>query len=570
MQRFSISICMIFFCSFTAQSDSTIVRSIYFTGNQIFSSRQLSDVMILKPPTIFSVRQISRDMESILHLYHQNGYYFADVRIDSLLYSTDSNDLDVRINIFEGDQARIDSIAFLGNINFTNQEILQHLDTQSSDVFVPSVLENDINTLLSFYEQRGYPFAKIEVSNISNIKNETTKLRIDILIDEGQLVTIDEIRIAGNKLTKEGVIVRETRLKMHESYNQEKIDKIPSHLNRLNIFSNVEQPELYTSSTGGGLLIKIEEGNTNTFDGIIGYAPGKTTGANGIVTGMVNISMRNLFGTARKLNIRWLRDELQSQEVGLQYVEPWVFDYPVNLSGSFNQRKQDTIYVRRAYEVKADLLLTESLTLGGLFNQENVIPSSSTNAVLRSRTITTGLEIYYDTRNDFLSPTNGIDYRSGYQIGSKKFSNQDVTVQRVYLDADFFATTFQRQVVMLGLHGRSLSSSKIELSDLYRFGGTNTLRGYRENQFLGSRIAWTNSEYRFLLARRSFFFGFFDTGYYFLPGDEKQNTSSSQKIKYGYGVGMRLETVLGNIGVSFAFGEGDSFLQGKIHIGLIN
>jgi len=115
-----------------------------------------------------------------------------------------------------------------------------------------------------------------------------------------------------------------------------------------------------------------------------------------------------------------------------------------------------------------------------------------------------------------------------------------------------------------------LTSDFIEVGDLYRFGGTNSLRGYRENEFLGSRVAWTNTEYRFLLSRHSFFFGLFDTGYFFLPGDGSKGLSSIEHLKYGYGVGIRLETSLGNIGVSVALGEGDSFSQAKLHIGLIN
>jgi outer membrane protein assembly factor BamA len=136
---------------------------------------------------------------------------------------------------------------------------------------------------------------------------------------------------------------------------------------------------------------------------------------------------------------------------------------------------------------------------------------------------------------------------------------------------ELFYETFSRQVAALGLHGRELRSDDIEVSDLYRFSGTNTMRGYRENQFLGSRIVWTNLEYRFLMAKRSFFFGFFDFGYYYHPAIAKSNiTSSSENAKYGYGIGMRIETGLGIIGVSFALGKGDSFSQAKLHFGIIN
>jgi outer membrane protein insertion porin family len=105
---------------------------------------------------------------------------------------------------------------------------------------------------------------------------------------------------------------------------------------------------------------------------------------------------------------------------------------------------------------------------------------------------------------------------------------------------------------------------------MYRFGGATTLRGYRENQFLGSRIAWTNAEYRFILARHSYFFGFFDTGYYFRPADNVSSVPGAESFRYGYGIGIRMDSPLGNIGVSFALGQGDSFSTAKIHIGLLN
>ena len=37
-----------------------------------------------------------------------------------------------------------------------------------------------------------------------------------------------------------------------------------------------------------------------------------------------------------------------------------------------------------------------------------------------------------------------------------------------------------------------------------------------------------------------------------------------------YGFGIRIETRLGLFGVDYGLGEGDSFLQGKVHVGLVN
>ena len=217
-----------------------------------------------------------------------------------------------------------------------------------------------------------------------------------------------------------------------------------------------------------------------------------------------------------------------------------------------------------------------------MFGQDRIIPSSTlaTPFVSESKTTAVGVEIRYDTRDDFFSPTTGIFYRSDYRVGRKTFSGsalsppgrtgESVTVKRLGVDLEFYLQPFFRQVIGTGLHAKDLRSDRIEDGDLYRFGGTNTLRGYRENQFLGSSIVWSNLEYRFLMGRRSFLFGFIDTGYFFRPADERRAIVSSEALKVGYGLGFRVDTSLGLLGVSYALGRGDTFSTGKIHFGIVN
>lgn len=552
----------------------TSINSITVVGNNALGQRELLGVMLLQPSFQFSTSQLQQDLGRIVSLYHDHGYYFAAVQLDSLAFSTDSSTVDIILGVQENQRTLVGTIRIEGNTLFTTEEIFSQFDTEPGGVFYPARLERDIENLLRRYEKAGHPFAQVEIARVAVERDSLeASLAVELHLDEGTLVRVNEILVEGNKETKADVVVRETRFRTGELYNEDKVKTIPRRLNRLGIFSNVGEPELYVNSRGGGLLIRVQEGPTNTFDGVAGYVPG-FAGESGFFTGMVNVGMRNLFGTGRKLNVRWQREDRFSQELALRYLEPWVFDFPVNLSGSFFQRQQDTIYVRRLVEFKADLMVTENLSLAALYGHENVIPSAGVALLLNSSTITTGLEVQYDSRDDLFSPTSGILYRSDYRVGRKRVfglpdtssRQRTLTVQKIGLDVEWFVGTFSRQIVMLGLHGRELRSGDIELGDLYRFGGAHTMRGYRESQFLGSRVVWSNAEYRFLLARRSFLFGFFDTGYYFRP----DAVGSAREVKYGYGVGIRLETALGNIGVSFALGEGDSFGQGKIHFGLIN
>ncbi len=586
LQTFIVNICI-------AQRQTIIHNIVFSQSHSIYTDDFLQSIISSKPNIIFDVKNIEDDLNKLRSLCLANCYYFAEVSIDSLQYFDDSSYVNIFIRIDPHHKSLIKKIIIIGNTIFTTDNILKNFSTTTGSCLQKTLLESDINNLVTRYEESGYPLVSIEVADIS-IVDDSNSIEITLEIDEGQKIRIDKIQIEGNTETKSDVIIRETRIQQGEIYSKSKIQKIPQRLNRMQLFSSISEPELfllqdsnfvaeknissitktsqqYGQPTSSGLLIKVTEANTNSFDGVVGYLPGSDS-EKGYFTGLVEVTMRNLFGTARKLNVKWLKDERHSQEIGIRYVEPWFLNYPVNLAGTFFQRQQDTIYVRRFIELKSELMLSDFFSVGVLFNQENIIPSSETarRYVNSSGTTSVGFDVHYDSRDNIYNPTSGINYKSDFRYGRKKYYNLNSVqnVQRIGIDVEWFQETFSRQVVVVGLHGKELRAGTIELSDLYRFGGANTLRGYRENQFLGSRIVWSNLEYRLITGSKSFFSGFFDIGYYSRNNNDLNIITES--VKYGYGLGIRVETGLGIIGVSLALGKGDTFNQAKIHFGLIN
>ena len=118
-------------------------------------------------------------------------------------------------------------------------------------------------------------------------------------------------------------------------------------------------------------------------------------------------------------------------------------------------------------------------------------------------------------------------------------------------------------------HGRYLQSDEdpIPQPDLYRLGGTRTLRGYREDQFLGYAVAWGSVEYRLWLDKVSRIYAFFNQGYYEWNPPEG---GIDLKWPWGYGVGFRQGTRIGIIGFDFALGQDDVLSTAKVHFRLIN
>lgn len=563
---------------------SQIINSIEISGAKNISENNYRNFLSLQNSKIFN--GIEDSIRSRI-LSNSGNYGFFIVKIDSInfQYFPDSQFVSLKINLIENSPTEIHEIYFL-NIDSTEYEAINSkTELLEGNIYNKFELENSISEILIYFEETGFPFAKVEVQSVYFFEEEENNFAdVYLLIRKEQQSTIDELQIEGNDKTKNYVIERALRLEPGEKYSQTKINEIPKLLNRLRFFEPVETPVFYFNSQNKGVLqIKIKERETNNFDGIVGYVPSSNDNDKGFFTGYVNVSLRNLFGTGRAAAIRWQQEDRNSQELELKYLEPWLFNYPFNISAGLFQRKQDTTYVQRNFNGTIDFLATEDITASFLFESESTIPTDNGDdifTVYNSSAISTGANLTIDTRDDVYSPTEGFLFKNTYLYkaktidGPKEFLTPDLETkinhQRLELDFSFFYNLFLRQVVAASVHAREMRGGFFEISDLYKLGGTNTLRGYRENQFLGNRIFWSNLEYRYLLSNRSYAFLFFDTGYYLRNEDVDRNIERISAFKIGYGLGMNLETALGVMGVSFALGKGDSFGEGKIHFGLIN
>jgi outer membrane protein assembly factor BamA len=107
------------------------------------------------------------------------------------------------------------------------------------------------------------------------------------------------------------------------------------------------------------------------------------------------------------------------------------------------------------------------------------------------------------------------------------------------------------------------------LNELYQIGGIKTLRGFDEESLFASGYAIGTVEYRFLLSRVSYLFGFVDGAYV----ERKSNLDQNGKFYGGAGLGISLETKTGLFSLAYAAGKRPdvpiNFREAKIHFGFI-
>ena len=538
--------------------------------------------------TTFPIKTELFNLDSLNHRIstrlNSSGYFHH--KLTSVVIPTDSTSSKIFINITSGPRAVLKSLNFLADSDSLIPG-MRSLEFSEGNPYEEIEIQSIFGEILDELEKKGYPFAKIVVNSLGleiSPDSSSSSVQLNVTLEPNLKAVISKIEIEGNENTSADVILREIKVKSGDIFYPENNRLLTSRLNRLRFFEPVPDPEFYFNEGKEGILkITVKETNTNNFDGIVGYIPPAQNEETGYLTGLVNINMRNLFGTGRNFSFKWQQLDRNSQELDLRYLEPFLFGLPLNISPRLYQRKQDTVYVDRFVEVTADYQTGENFSFSATFASQSIIPTlfeKPVFTVYNSSILTGGVGLRYDTRDDPVSPVSGINFFSSFSISNKKINgpaefitpNQvlQVNLKKINFDFDLFLELFNRNIVALGVSVREIQGDFIEESDYFKLGGNSTLRGYREEQFRGNRVAWSNIEYRYLISRRSYLFAFFDSGYYLVNGDESKKIVETSAFKNGYGFGMSFETGIGLLSVSYALASGEGFSDGKIHFGIIN
>ena len=550
---------------FSALTFAQRVDNIEVKSSKVFSDDEIKKWAGLNVGQNYYSGILDTSLTRITTALGYNGYFNFSFEGSLVEFSNDSQKVTLLLNIHEGEPTVIQNIFFSSSDSINVDDYISSLNYLKGEIFNLYEIENIIENLLSDFEDEGFPFAAVKVQSVYLYDDSTGDdhlAHIYLSLDEGKKSTIDKIEVTGNSSTKDYVIVRELRIEQGEVYSQAKVENLPRRLNKLRFFDPVPAPSFYLNSKNDGVLqINVKERNTNNFDGIIGYIPPQNENESGYVTGMVDITLKNIFGTGRAAAISWEKLTRVSQELELKYLEPWLFGYPFNLNARLFQRIQDSTYVQRIIGGGIEYLATEDISATAFVLAEQVIPTTrevKVFTVYNSSSITTGVGLTIDLRDDPLATLSGFIFENSYSYSAKTINGPpeyisegletEINLQRITAGLGAYFEVFPRNVIALRVNGKELSGPFFEQSDLWRFGGTKTVRGYREEQFLASRIAWTNLEYRLMLSQRTYTFVFFDSGYYLLEPIPEIGILRAEDFIFGYGIGIALDTAIGITG----------------------
>jgi len=487
----------------------------------IIGNKNLPSDLILK--TIGEPPYKQESIEKLLDLYKDRGFIQAKVIAQ-----------EDRLIIQEGTCFRVGNIKLQGNKSFTEDEILLSFKTKKGKIFNESEFEEDMDNLLTRYENIGYPFAKIEPVDFSL---DSARVNFGLRISEGPLTKIGEIEVEGNRITKDYVIIREMRLNKGDIFSQKNIVDGKKRIEKLGFLSveNVELRGLPGDPEKIGIVIKVAENQTNHLLGILGYRKGR-------VSGLLDIKIPNLFGTGRTITFRLEKPSPLTSSLNLSYNEPWILGFPVNAVLEIYNRTEEPDYIltKVAATLDAPILAYLSMLAGLTFRK-----------ALFHEEYNGFLGVHLDTRNPSFFARKG----TRLVLGSE-YDLQGLT--RIKINLDNFIPLSAKYGLFFSVNGGEIMEDTNLVYDEFRVGGAKTLRGYDEDEFHGTRVAWTNFEFSRLLGEKTSAFIFQDIGYI------------NNMWKMGYGLGITADSKIGVIKLTYGLAKGKSLSEGKIHIEVVS
>lgn len=555
------------------------ILSVEFEGNRELSERRLRNWMGWNRGDLWNRDALGDKVQNLLESCQDQGYYFARVDSTREVWMRDSSRVRLEVYFYEGGRTRIGSLEVLGDTLFGDVDIEDLFHSRIDGMFRRDVFYRDIDVLLEWYEDRGFPFCRVEPVRVDVDSGTTPQIHIGLEVKPGPLVHVGFLSVDGNVRTRRHVITREARIPQGAVYRQRDADRSVRRLRRLGFFSQVDDPVIVKDEEGRwGLYYRVVEMPTYRLDGVVGYFPGSDD-RDGYFSGAVDIVLANLMGTGRLAEAHWTRQGPGVQELSVRYEEPWVLGFPVTLGLGFRQRVEDTLYVQRSWDIGLEWPITDIVSVWGMVSREEVLPDSSGREYLdldRSSAWSGELGVTVDSRDEPMNPRSGYYYQSSGSAGLRDIEGdgEDALAEhRVSLDVEGVWEPFRFWVFDVQGHGREYSGAEevVALPNLFRLGGASSLRGYREEQFLGHRIGWTNVEWRRILGRLSRAFVFVDAGYYYRQVESADGAVETiDDFLVGWGIGLRVETRVGVVGFDYGLGEGDRITNGKVHFRLAN
>jgi len=168
--------------------------------------------------------------------YVQQGRYDASIETD--VVPEPRNRVSVNITIDEGTPARIKHINIVGNELFSEDDLTQEFELKtggwlsfftSDDKYSKEKLTGDLETLTSYYQDRGYLQFNIDSTQVA-VSPDKASVFITANITEGEKFTVSSVDLSGDLVVDKSLLMPFVLLQPDQTYNQAAVTATEEYL----------------------------------------------------------------------------------------------------------------------------------------------------------------------------------------------------------------------------------------------------------------------------------------------------------------------------------------------------
>jgi outer membrane protein insertion porin family len=555
------------------------IKDILFDGNEFYSDRKLrGKIESKKRKALISWitgagkldrEKLANDSKILEQFYAKNGFLQARVGDPDINVSDDGDGFTIVFPVFEGPRFKVGVVKLDGDLLEDDDPVKMHkaLDLPDEKWFNTEVLQEDINTIKTYYADKGYAYNVVE-AQFGEVDSED-RLDVNIMVMPRDLVYYNRITIVGNEKTRDKVIRRHLEVSEGDLTTSSKLKISQNNLMRSGFFEDInivaspsDNPETMD------MRVEVKERPTGSFQIGAGYS-----NYNGIF-GVMKITQDNLFGYGRRIALE-ANVGGSNNYFDLSFTDPWVGDIPLMMGFNvFKYRNEYDYFDKDAIggSIRAGYPVFERFYLTGTYSWEDVEikdPGFVSSSYIRSMmgnsvNSTFTLALRRDTRNHFFQPTAGSSARISYTIASRLLGG-DTAFNR-------YEAEYAQWVPIPMLEGWSLMGhieagyakesrdDGLPIYEKYMLGGINSVRGYDWYEISpkdpltgenigGEKMLVLNFEMAFPLLGEQGLFGvfFYDLGNVW----SKEQKWTMSGLKKSWGGGLRYLSPMGPLRIEY-------------------
>ncbi len=475
-------------------------------------------------------------------------------------------------------------VEFSGNTIFTSDYLREVMQVPAGSVLNFVQVNQRLKAIEDLYLKQGYMLVSIPNVQV------TPKGILHIDISEG---VIEDIQLVGNEKTKDKVILRELKMKKGKPFNKFQASRSMERLYNLGYFEDVNMKLLPGTQDEHNVVIEIDVVEQKT--GVITVGAGYSD-SDGTV-GIIELGDTNFRGTGDKVNFHWeFGGAGDGKNYTISYTRPWINSNGDSLGVSIFNR----IYEYDDYDAKGNTIAEYdkrrrgwNITWGRVtgeyrtnyFNFESAKESYDDHdgfdwgsaATSKGHTAKDMSDAWYKAIMDNFGTTNSFtfthvfDNRDNYFNASRgrriSFAAQwgghglggDYDFYKFTTEGRFYKALGNGHILALRLMGGYIDGD-VSYGNLFDLGGSNTLRGYEDDQFKGTKMYAATLEYRFPIAKKVQGVVFGDGGSTWDIDEGKIPWyQDDDSFNWSVGVGLRLQTPIGPIRLDYGHGDQNKF-----------